>query len=78
MAKKKDIHPGDITRVLSQSMAKGSAPPARKSVVQDRGPCDVLSCKPTHPILGFKPPTRQRTGALIDRSANGGIAGDDV
>jgi hypothetical protein len=32
MAKKKDIHPGDITRVLSQSMAKGSAPPARKSV----------------------------------------------
>jgi hypothetical protein len=35
MAKKKDIHPGDITKVLSQSMAKGSAPPARKSVVQD-------------------------------------------
>jgi hypothetical protein len=23
MAKKKDIHPGDITRVLSQSMVKG-------------------------------------------------------
>jgi hypothetical protein len=35
MAKKKDIHPGDIHRALSQSMAKGSAPPARKSVVQD-------------------------------------------
>jgi hypothetical protein len=25
MAKKKDIHPGDVTRVLSQSMAKGSS-----------------------------------------------------
>jgi hypothetical protein len=35
MAKKKDIHPGDITIVLSQSMAKGSAPLARKLVVQD-------------------------------------------
>jgi hypothetical protein len=35
MAKKKDIHPGDIHRVLSQSMAKGAAPPARKLVVQD-------------------------------------------
>jgi hypothetical protein len=42
-AKKKAIHPGDIHRVLSQSMAKGSAPPARKSVVQDG---DILCCQP--------------------------------
>jgi hypothetical protein len=51
MAKKKDIHPGDIHRVLSQSMAKGSTPPARKLV--------VLFCQLAHPILGFKSPTSQ-------------------
>jgi hypothetical protein len=75
MAKKKDIHPGDITRVLSQSMAKGSAPPARKSVVQDgvtyyAANQDIQYWASSH--------CQVRTGALIDRGANGGIAGDDV
>jgi hypothetical protein len=58
MAKKKDIHPGDIHRVLSHSMAKGSAPPARKSLVQD---CVTYYAanQPAHPILGLKPPSSQ-------------------
>jgi hypothetical protein len=75
MAKKKDIHPGDIHRVLSQSMAKGSAPPARKSVVQDgvtyyAANQHIQYCASSH--------RQVRTGALIDPGANGGIAGDDV
>jgi hypothetical protein len=75
MAKKKDIHPGDITRVLSQSMAKGAAPPARKSVVQD----GVTYYAVNQHIQYWASSHRQvRTGALIDRDANMGIAGDDV
>jgi hypothetical protein len=75
MAKKKDIHPGDVTRVLSQSMAKGAAPPARKSVVQD----GVTYYAANQHIQYWASSHRQvRTGALIDRGANGGIAGDDV
>jgi hypothetical protein len=75
MTKKKDIHPGDIHRVLSQSMAKSSAPPARKSVVQDSvtyyaANQHIQYWASSHPQV--------RTGALIDRGANGGIAGDDV
>jgi hypothetical protein len=56
-------------------MAKGSAPPGRKSVVQDS--CDVLCCQPAHPILGFKSPSSQ-DWCSCDHGANGGIAGDDV
>jgi hypothetical protein len=75
MAKKKDIHPGDITRVLSQSMAKGSAPPARKSVVQH----GVTYYAVNQHIQYWASSHRQvRTGALIDCGANGGIAGNDV
>jgi hypothetical protein len=75
MAKKKDIHPGDVTRVLSQSMAKGAAPPARKSVVQD----GVTYYAANQHIQYWASSHRQvRTGALVDRGANGGIAGDDV
>jgi hypothetical protein len=75
MAKKNDIHPGDITRVHSQSMAKGAAPPARKSVVQD----GVTYYAANQHIQYWASSHRQvRTGTLIDRSANGGIAGDDV
>jgi hypothetical protein len=75
MAKKKDIHPGDITRVLSQSMAKGSAPPARISVVQD----GVTYYAVNQHIQYWASSHRQvRTGALVDRGANGGITGDDV
>jgi hypothetical protein len=69
---KKDIHPGDVTRVLSQSMAKGAAPPARKSVVQD----SVTYYAANQHIQYWD--HQVRTGALIDRGANGGIAGDDV
>jgi hypothetical protein len=66
MAKKKNVHPGDITRVLSQSMAKGSAPPARKSVVQD----DVTYNAANQHIQYWASSHRQvRTGALIDPSA---------
>jgi hypothetical protein len=71
MAKKKDIHPGDIHRVLSWFMAKGSTPPARKSVVQDGVTYYAAN---QHIQLGFKSPS----SALVDRGANGGIAGDDV
>jgi hypothetical protein len=75
MAKKKDIHPGDVTRVLSQSMAKGSAPPARKSVVRD----GVTYYAANQHIQYWASSHRQvRTSALVDHSANGGIAGDDV
>jgi hypothetical protein len=75
MAKKKDIHPGDITRVISQSMAKGSTPPARKSVVQD----GVTYYAANQHIQYWASSHRQvRTGTLIDPGANGGIAGDDV
>jgi hypothetical protein len=75
MAKKKDIHPGDITRVLSQSMAKGSAPSARKSVVQE----GVTYYAVNQHIQYWASSHRQvRTRALVDRGANGGIAGDDV
>jgi hypothetical protein len=49
MAKKKDIHPEDIHRVLSQTMAKGSAPPARKLVVQD----GVLFCRLERTVWAF-------------------------
>jgi hypothetical protein len=74
MAKKKDIHPGDVARVLSQSMAKGAAPPARKSVVQD----SVTYYAANQHIQYWASSHRQvRTGALVDRGANGGIAGDD-
>jgi hypothetical protein len=75
MTKKNDIHPGDIHRVLSQSMAKGSEPPARKSVVQD----SVTYYAANQHIHYWASSHRQvRTGALVDRGANGGIAGDDV
>jgi hypothetical protein len=74
MAKKKDIHPGDVTRVLSQSMAKGAPPPARKSVVQDR----VMYYSANQHIQYWASSHCQvRTCALIDCGANGGIAGDD-
>jgi hypothetical protein len=75
MAKKKDIHPGDIHRVLSQSMAKGSAPPARKSVVQDGVTYFAVN---QHIQYWASSHCQVRTGALVDRGANGGIAGDDV
>jgi hypothetical protein len=75
MAKKKDIHPGDIHRVFLQSMAKGAAPPARKSDVQD----GVTYFAVNQHIQYWASSHRQvRTGALNDPSANGGIAGDDV
>jgi hypothetical protein len=75
MAKKKDIHPGDIRRVLSQSMAKGAAPTARKSVVQD----GVMYYAAIQYIQYWASSHRQvKTGAFIDRGANGGIAGDDA
>jgi hypothetical protein len=75
MAKKKDIHPGDITRVFFQSMAKGSASPARKLVVQD----GVRYYEANQHIQYWASSHRQvRTSALVDRGANGGIAGDDV
>jgi hypothetical protein len=75
MAKKKDIHPGDIHRVLSQTMAKGAAPPARKSVVQD----SMTYYAANQHIQYWASSHRQvRTGALVDRGANGGIAGDDA
>jgi hypothetical protein len=74
MAKKKDIHLGDVTRVLSQSMAKGAAPPARKSVVQD----GVMYFAANQHIQYWASSHRQvRTGALVDHGANGEIAGDD-
>jgi hypothetical protein len=75
MAKKKDIHPGDIHRVLSQSMAKGSAPPARKSVVQDGVTYYAAN---QHIQYWASSHCQVRTGALVDCGANGGIAGDDV
>jgi hypothetical protein len=75
MAKKKDIHPGDVTRVLSQSMAKGVAPPARKSVVQDGVTYYAAN---QHIQYWASRHCQIRTGALVDRGANGGIAGDDV
>jgi hypothetical protein len=75
MAKEKDIHPGDIHRVLSQSMVKGSAPPARKLVVQD----SVTYYAANQHIQYWASSHHQvRTGTLIDRGANGRIAGDDV
>jgi hypothetical protein len=75
MAKKKDIHPGDIRRVLSQSMAKGSAPPARKLVLQD----GVTYYAANQHVQYWASSHHQvRTGALIDRGAIRGIAGDDV
>jgi hypothetical protein len=70
MAKKKDIHPGDITRVLSQSMAKGSGPPARKSVVQDGVTYYAANQHSQYWASSNRP---VRNGALIDRGANGGI-----
>jgi hypothetical protein len=75
MAKKKDIHPGDIHRVLSQSMAKGSAPPARKSIVQDGVTYYAAN---QHIQYWASSHCQVKTGALIDHGANGGIAGDDV
>jgi hypothetical protein len=76
MAKMKDIHPGDVTRVLSQSMAKGAAPPARKLVVQD----SVTTFYASHQHIQYWASGHRqvRNGALVDRGANGGIAGDDV
>jgi hypothetical protein len=56
-------------------MAKGSAPPAMKSVVQD----GVTFNAANQHIQYWASSHRQvRTGALVDRGANGGIAGDDV
>jgi hypothetical protein len=75
MAKKKDIHPGDVTRVLSLSMAKGGAPPARKSVVQDGVTYYAANQHIQYWASSHRP---VRTGALIDPGANGGIAGNDV
>jgi hypothetical protein len=56
-------------------MAKGSAPPARKTVVMDgityyAANQHIQYCASSH--------RQVRPGALIDRDANGGIAGDDV
>ena len=75
MARKKDIPPSDIQRVLSLSMAKGSAPPARKSVVQDGVTYYAAN---QHIQYSASSHRHLRAGALIDRGANGGIAGDDV
>jgi hypothetical protein len=75
MAKKKDIPPSDIQRVPSQSMAKGSAPPARKTVVMD----GIMYYAANHQHIQYCTSSHHqvRSGALIDRGANGGIAGDD-
>ena len=72
MTKKKDIPPGDIQRVLSQSMSKGATP--RKSIVQD----GVTYYANQHILYSASSHRQGRTGALIDRGANGGIAGEDV
>ena len=74
MTKKKDIPPGDIQRVLSQSMAKGFPPPARKSIVID----GVVYSANVHIQYRASSHRHVRAGALVDRGANGGIAGDDV
>jgi hypothetical protein len=72
MARKKNIPPGDIQRVLSQSMAKSATP--RKSIVQD----GVTYYANQHILYSASSHRQGRTGALIDRGANGGIAGEDV
>ena len=74
MTQKKDIPPSDIQRVLSQSMSKGGQTPARKSVVQD----GVTYYANQHIQYRASSTHQVRTGALVDRGANGGIAGDDV
>jgi hypothetical protein len=56
-------------------MTKGSAPPARISVVQDGAMYYAVN---QHIQYWASSHHQVRTGALVDRGANGGIAGDDV
>ena len=75
MAKKRDLPPGDIQRLFSPSMmAKGSQPGPKKSVVID----GVTYTANAHIQYRASSHHHIHSGALVDRGANSGIAGDDV
>jgi hypothetical protein len=74
MAKKRDLPPGDIQRLLSPSMAKGSQSGPTRSVVID----GVTYTANIHIQYRASSHHHVRSGALVDRGANGGIAGGDV
>ncbi len=65
MAKQK-LQPGDIRRVLSQAKSKSSSPPTRTANVHEQIQYRVSA----H--------SQSQSRSLVDRGANGGIAGDDV
>jgi len=74
MTKKRDLPPGDIQRLLSPSMAKSSQSGSTKSVVID----GVTYTANAHIQYRASSHHHVRSGALVDRGANGGIAGGDV
>ena len=67
MAQKKDIPPGDITRVLSQTMAKASNSTSKKTIVKD----GVTYTANAHVQYRVSSHRHVCKGALVDRGTNG-------
>jgi hypothetical protein len=78
MTKRAPLPPQDIQRILSSSLAKKPAAPAQAAAeVTING--KIYRQANTHNIVYSASNHRStRRGALVDRGANGGIAGDDV
>ena len=86
LTKRKPLPPGNIKRLLS-STSNNKAQPSNQSRSQDEGQKareinlngityrEVNMAKVTYSVLAY---SAARQGALVDRGANGGIAGEDV
>ena len=85
LTKRKDIAPGDLHRVLSSKMAQKPAPKPKPKPVPKTNVNEITidgkiyrSVNTTKVVYKTLAHRSFRTGALVDRGANGGIAGEDV
>jgi hypothetical protein len=76
MTKRTPLHPGNIQRVLSTTMSKSSGGKHDEIIVNGKQYRSVNTAKIIYSTASHR--QRTRRGALVDRGANGGIAGDDV
>ena len=77
LTKRNDIPPGDLQRVLANTMSRQNVKKAKDDEITVNGKKyrRINVHKLTYIASSHK---GRRTGALIDRGANGGIAGEDV
>jgi hypothetical protein len=78
MTKRTTLPPGDLQRVLSSSINKSSTPgPSHAKDINISGKV-LRQVNTANTIYVASDHRTVRRGALVDRGANGGIAGDDV